>query len=68
MAARKQQNRTNSDRTERTASGRTSARGGSQGAGSKKGSGRPRKVQEQQPEPEEFIRAEVVVLGSFIFK
>ena len=65
MAARKQQNRTNSDRTERTASGRTSARGGSQGAGSKKGSGRPRKVQEQQPEPEEFIRAEVVVLGSF---
>ena len=65
MAARKQQNRTNSDRTERTASGRTSARGGSQGAGSKKSSGRPRKVQEQQPEPEEFIRAEVVVLGSF---
>ena len=65
MAARKQQNRTNSDRTERTASGRTSARGGSQGAGSKKSAGRPRKVQEQQPEPEEFIRAEVVVLGSF---
>lgn len=67
MAAKKQQNRVNSDRTEKAAGTRKSARSGSQSAAGGRKPGRPRKVQEPEPVPEQegLVRAEVIVLGSF---
>ena len=67
MAAKKQQNRVNSDRTEKAAGTRKSARSGSQSAAGGRKPGRPRKVQEPEPVPEQegLVREEVIVLGSF---
>ena len=67
MAAKKQQNKVNSDRTEKAAGTRKSARSGSQSAAGGRKPGRPRKVQEPEPAPEQegLVRAEVIVLGSF---
>ena len=67
MAAKKQQNRVNSDRTEKAAGTRKSARSGSQSAAGGRKPGRPRKVQEPEPVPEQegLVRAEVIFLGSF---
>ena len=63
MAARKQQNRVNSDKTKQSSNRRTSVKTGSQRAQGKKSTGRAR--QNQQPEPDGMIRAEVIILGSF---
>ena len=65
MAAKKQQNRVNSDRTGKAAGSRKSVRSGAQGASEGRKTGRPRRVQEPEPEQEGLLRAEVIVLGSF---
>ena len=65
MAAKKQQNRVNSDRTGKAAGSRKSVRSGAQGASEGRKPGRPRRVQEPEPEQEVLVRAEVIVLGSF---
>ena len=65
MAAKKQQNRVNSDRTGKAAGSRKSVRSGAQGASEGRKPGRPRRVQEPEPEQEGLVRAEVIVLGSF---
>lgn len=65
MAAKKQQNRVNSDRTGKAAGSRKSVRSGAQGASEGRKPGRPRRVQEPEPEQEGLLRAEVIVLGSF---
>ena len=68
MAAKKQQNKVNSDKTARTTGSRKSAgTGAKNAANSRKKAGRARQVQEPEPLPEEegLVRAEVIVLGSF---
>ena len=65
MAAKKQQNRVNSDRTGKAEGSRKSVRSGAQGASEGRKPGRPRRVQEPEPEQEGLVRAEVIVLGSF---
>ena len=65
VAAKKQQNRVNSDRTGKAAGSRKSVRSGAQGASEGRKPGRPRRVQEPEPEQEGLVRAEVIVLGSF---
>ena len=65
VAAKKQQNRVNSDRTGKAAGSRKSVRSGAQGASEGRKPGRPRRVQEPEPEQEGLLRAEVIVLGSF---
>ena len=65
MAAKKQQNRVNSDRTGKAAGSRKSVRSGAQGASEGRKPGRPRRVQEPELEQEGLLRAEVIVLGSF---
>ena len=52
MAAKKQQNRVNSDRTGKAAGSRKSVRSGAQGASEGRKPGRPRRVQEPEPEHE----------------
>ena len=69
MAAKKQQNRVNSDRTGKAAGSRKSVRSGAQGASEGRKPGRPRRVQEPEPEQEGLVRAEVICSGcAFIFE
>ncbi len=67
MAAKKQQKRINSDKTEQAAGSRRTARSGAQSAAGGRRPGRPGKAQEPEPvqEQEGLVRAEVIVLGSF---
>lgn len=66
MAAKKQQNRvSSSERTKKTAGTRRSAHSVAQNAAGSRKPGRPRKVQEPEPEQEGLVCAEMIVLGSF---